>query len=214
MIKGAIFDLDGTVLDSMYVWDGIGVRYLESIGIDAEENLNTILKTFSLEDTANYFKEKYKVLLPKKEIMDAINKMASDCYEKEAPLKPYMKELLKELKERDVRLCIATVTDKHLAEAALERLGVLDYFDDIITCAMVGKNKEEPDIYREALRRIQVKKEEAVVFEDSYFAAKTAKNDGFTVVGVYDKHEKKMSELKELTDFYITNYSKVKEIFL
>ena len=106
-------------------------------------------------------------------------------------------------------MCIATVTDKYLVEAALTRLKVRQYFGEIITTAEVGCGKNKPTIYRTALAYLGTEKHETLVFEDVLHALRTAKNDGFPVAAVYDKHELRQTEMKENSDYYITNYETV-----
>ena len=104
-------------------------------------------------------------------------------------------------------MCIATVTDKLLAETALNSLGVRDYFSEIFTCALVGYSKDKPQIYREAQKHLGTSKKETVVFEDVAHALRVAKSDGFVVAGVFDAHEENQEELKMMADCYIENYS-------
>lgn len=207
MIKGAIFDLDGTILDSMFIWDTIGEDYLLSLGIEPKESLKETFKTFTLEQVAEYYIENYGVTLSVNEIIDGVNKMAEKYYTETVLLKSGVEDFLKNLKAKTVKMCIATVTDKHLVEAALKRLGVRDYFSQIFTCASVGHSKEEPHIYREAQKHLNTEKDETVVFEDALHALKTAKADGFVTTGVFDVHEENQEELKMIADCYIEDYS-------
>ena len=207
MIKGAIFDLDGTILDSMFIWDTIGEDYLRSLEKEPKENLKETFKTFTLEQAAHYYRENYGVTLSVDEIIDGVNKMVELYYTETVKLKPGIEVFLGKLKAKGVKMCMATVTDKHLVEAALDRLGVRDYFSEIFTCASVGHSKEEPHIYREAQKHLNTEKGETVVFEDALHALKTAKADGFVTVGVFDIHEKNQAELKTTADHYIENYS-------
>ena len=206
MIKGAIFDLDGTLLDSMFIWDTIGEKYLRSLGKEPRETLKETFETFTLEQSAEYYREHYGVTLSVGEIVDGVNRMVEDCYKSKVALKKGVAEFLEKLNARGVRMCIATVTDRHLAEAALERLGVRTYFSEIFTCASVGHSKEEPHIYHAALACLGTKKSETVVFEDALYALMTAKNDGFPTAAVYDAHEKKQTEIKAVADFYIVDF--------
>jgi len=206
MIKGAIFDLDGTILDSMFIWDIIGEEYLRSLGKKPNENLKETFKTFTLEQAALYYRENYGVTLSVDEIIDGVNKIVENYYTDSVPLKPGMEVFLEKLKAKGVKMCIATVTDKHLVEAALNRLGVRDYFSEIFTCASVGHSKEEPHIYREAQKHIGTAKNETVVFEDALYALQTAKSDGFVTAGVFDIHEENQEELKKIADCYIEDY--------
>lgn len=207
MLKGAIFDLDGTILDSMFIWDTIGEDYLRSLGKEPKENLKETFKTFTLEQAAHYYIENYGVTLSVDEIIDGVNKMVERYYAETVPLKPGMKVFLEKLKVKGVKMCIATVTDKPLVETALNRLGIRNYFSEIFTCASVGHGKEEPHIYREAQKHLNTEKGETVVFEDALHALKTAKADGFITVGVFDIHEENQAELKTTVDYYIEDYS-------
>jgi len=207
MIKGAIFDLDGTILDSMFIWDTIGEDYLRSLGREPKENLKETFKTFRLEQAAEYYRENYGVTLSVKEIVDGINKMVEKYYANIVPLKPYIKPFLDNLKTKGIKMCVATVTDKHLAEAALKRLGIINYFSKIFTCADVGHSKEQPHIYREAQKHLGTSKSETIVFEDALYALITAKSDGFVTAGVFDIHEDNQKGLKETAYAYITDYS-------
>ena len=207
MLKGAIFDLDGTILDSMFIWDTIGEDYLRSLGKEPKENLKETFKTFTLEQAAHYYRKNYGVTLSVNEIIDGVNKMVERYYAETVKLKPGIEVFLKKLKAKGVKMCIATVTDKHLVEAALDRLSVRDYFSEVFTCASVGHSKEEPRIYREAQNHLGTSKKETAVFEDVVHALRTAKSDGFVTVGVFDIHEENQEELERLADCYIENYS-------
>lgn len=207
MIKGSIFDLDGTILDSMFIWDTIGEDYLRSLGKEPKENLKETFKTFTLEQAAQYYRENYGVTLSVDEIIDGVNKMVKQYYAETVPLKPGIEVFLEKLKEKGVKMCIATVTDRSLAEVALDRLGVRDCFSEIFVCSEVGRSKEEPHIYREAQKHLGTAKGETVVFEDALHALKTAKADGFATVGVFDVHEENQEELKRIADCYIEDYS-------
>ena len=207
MLKGAIFDLDGTILDSMFIWDTIGEDYLRSLGKEPKENLKETFKTFTLEQAAHYYIENYGVTLSVDEIIDGVNKMVERYYAETVPLKPGIEVFLEKLKVKGVKICIATVTDKPLVEVALDRLGVRDYFSEIFTCASVGHSKEEPHIYRAAQKHLGTSKGETVVFEDALHALKTAKADGFVTAGVFDIHEENQAELKTTADHYIKDYA-------
>lgn len=202
-IRGAIFDVDGTLLDSMFIWDTIGESYLRSIGYESKENLNEVFKNMSLRQVACYYQSEYGVTLSIEEIMDGVNAMLEQCYRYEAPLKPGVNQLLAQLSENGIRMCIATATDRYLVEAALERCGVRAYFGEIFTCNEVGHGKDEPHIFEAALRFLGTEKAETVVFDDALYAVRTAKSAGFPVAAVYDSHEKNQVEIRALSDFYL-----------
>ena len=207
MIKGAIFDFDGTLLDSMFIWDTIGEEYLRSLGKEPHEDLKENFMTLTLEEAAVYYREHYGVTLSVKEIVDGVNTMVEQTYRTKVTLKPGIAEYLAWLKENGVRMCVATVTDRYLVEETLERLGVRHYFSEIFTCAEVGFGKDKPIIYQKALEHLGTEKSDTYVFEDLPFALNTAKTDGFPTVGVYDRHEVHQDELKGLADYYIFDFT-------
>ena len=211
-VRASIFDVDGTLLDSMSVWDDIGERYLMSLGISAREGLHDVLNTMSLEQGAAYLKEEYQIDKPISQIVKEVLKIVSDFYRFEAPLKPGVKETLEWLKSSGIRMVIATSGDKELVEAAMERNGVSQYFERIYTCTEVGAGKDEPEIYLKAAGFLQTEPENIAVFEDALHAAETAKTVGFMVVGVYDaSNEENLSRMKEVCDCYYERMDEVIE---
>ena len=207
MIKGAILDLDGTLLDSMFIWDTIGEEYLRSLGKEPHEDLKETFMTLTLEEAAEYYREHYGVTLSVKEIVDGVNSMVEQTYRTKVTLKSGIAEYLAWLKEIGVRMCVATVTDRYLVVETLERLGVRHYFSEIFTCAEVGFGKDKPIIYQKALEHLGTEKRDTYVFEDMLFALNTAKTDGFPTVGVYDRHEAHQDELKGLADYYVLDFT-------
>lgn len=206
MIRGAIFDVDGTLLDSLSIWDTVAEDYLRSLGIEPRENLAETFKTFSLEQSAEYCRSVYGVKQSVKEIMDGIDAMMETFYRQTAPLKPGVTEFLRALAQNGVKMAVATATDRHLIEAALTRCGVRAYFLDMFTCTSVGKSKNEPDIYRAAREALGTKKEDTWVFEDAYHAAKTAADDGFPVAVLFDASEDEQDALKKTAKLYLRSF--------
>ena len=207
MLKGVIFDFDGTIVDSMYIWDNISMDYLRSLNIEPIENLNEVFARMSLEEAAEYYRKNYGVTLSVSEIISGVNKMIKNFYQTKVTLKKGIKEYLDFLHVRGVKMCIATLSDKELVKETLFRLGVSDYFLEVFTCTEFGTGKTTPEIYRTALSYIATSKEETYVFEDALYAAKTAKADGFSVVGVYDAYEPNQLILKDISDVYIKDYT-------
>jgi len=207
MIKGAIFDFDGTLVDSMFIWDTIGKDYLCSLGIEPRENLAETFKTFTLEESAEYYRAHYGVTLSVEEIVNGVNGMIENFYRNTVPLKKGVREFLESLSKDGVKMCIATVTDKYLVEAALTRLKVREYFGEIFTTAEVGCGKNNSMIYRVALAYLGTQKTESLVFEDALHALMTAKNDGFPVAAVYDSHESEQALMRANADYYISDYT-------
>lgn len=207
MLKGAIFDLDGTLLDSMSIWDSVGEVYLRSIGIEPKEDLQRALKPMSLLQSAIYIRDKYEFSLSVEEIMDGINYTVEDFYFYTVQPKKGVIAFLEQMKRHSVKMCIATATDRYQAEAALKRCGMDTFFSEILTCTDVGHGKDEPDIFQKAMEYLGTTKANTVVFEDAYHAVKTAKTDGFITVAVYDLHEKKQAELRSISDCFIENFT-------
>jgi HAD superfamily hydrolase (TIGR01509 family) len=204
-LRGAIFDFDGTLFDSMYVWDTAGADYLRGLGLEPEPNLDRTLSTMSLGQSAAYLKERYHLEQTPKEIMDGVNRTAEHAYFYDVQPKKGAKEFVCRLQESGVRLCIATATDRYEIEAALARCGMGGFFSEILTCTEVGSGKEEPQIFREALRRLGTSRDDTVVFEDACHAIETAKADGFAVAAVYDAHEEKQERIRKAADFFLND---------
>ena len=211
-IRGAIFDVDGTLLDSMFIWDTIGETYLRSIGYEPREKLNEVFKNMSLFQAARYYRTEYGVTLSIDEIMNGVNAMLERYYRFEVLLRPGVAELLAQLQASGVKLCIATATDRYLVEAALERCGVLSCFGAIFTCNEVGHGKDEPDIFEGALRFLGTEKAETVVFDDALYAVRTATEAGFPVAAVYDSHERSQAEVRARSDLYLEDLTQLVEL--
>lgn len=206
-IKGAVFDADGTLFDSMGLWDRAGEIYLRRKGIRPGEDTKEQLETMTMEESAEYFRSSYGIRLERDEIIDEFNRMIYDCYEKVIRIKPGVLQVLEDLKSRNVRICIATSTDRPLIEAALKNNGIDGYFTGLLTCTEAGAGKRNPRIYELAMGILGTKKEETLVFEDAYFAAETAKKSGFTVAVIRDFYsEKDREKLLKLADIYLESW--------
>lgn len=210
-IDGAIFDLDGTLLDSMFIWDTIGEDYLLSRRIEPRENLNQKFKNMSLYQAACYYQSEYGLKESTDEIIDGVNRMIEQLYVEVVQPKPGIPAFLAALYERGVKMCIATATDRHLVEAALSRCGLLDYFSEIFTCTSVGKGKDEADIYETAHNFLGTPRESTWVFEDALYAVMTAKKAGFPVAGVYDKSEANTVAVRTIADIFFYSLEETEE---
>ena len=206
MLKGLIFDFDGTLFDSMFIWDNAGDSYLRSVGKEPEADLQKVLKPMSLLQSAQYIREKYQIPLSVEEIMDGVNRTVEDFYFHTVEPKPGVIAFLEELHRRNIKMCIATATDRYQVEAALQRCKMRHFFCEIFTCTEVGSGKDRPDIFRKAMEHLQTERNTTAVVEDAYHAAHTAKQDGFLVVGVYDSHESRQQGLLQLTDVFLPDY--------
>ena len=186
MNKGAIFDVDGTLLDSMPIWDDASERFLSGLGVKAEPGLNEIMFRMSLDEGAAYLKSAYGLDLSEQEIKDGILGVIRDFYFYQAQLKPGAGEFLAQMKAREIPMYIATSSNREHIRAAFERLGVYNYFDGLITCEEAGAGKSDPRIFLLAADRMGLEPADIFVFEDVIHAIRTANSAGFVTVGVYD----------------------------
>lgn len=207
MIKGAIFDMDGTLIDSMPLWEDCGRVFLSARGITARDDLGETLKSLSMEQTADYLRDAYGISETTSEIIEMINGMVTDAYQRTIPLKRDIAAFLERLRQADVRMCVATATDRPLAEAALGRLGLLPFFERIFTCSEVGAGKDRPDIFEQACAALGTPRGETVVFEDALYAIETARRAGFRVVAIADDASAgDEARIAALSEQYIHNY--------
>jgi len=208
--KYKIFDLDGTLLDSMDAWLNLGKDYLIKKGINHPDNLYEIISAMSMIETATYFQEAFKIDLSTDEIIKEVKKMIEDKYRYDFKLKPYVKEYLQKLENENSIMCIATATPLKLAEAALKRNGIIKYFSFIISCDEVGVGKNKPDIFYLAANKLNAKPSEIAVYEDADFALITAKEAGFYTIGVYDDYFKNArKDIELISDIYIESFKEL-----
>lgn len=203
-IQGAVFDVDGTLLDSMYVWKDVGDRYLRSKGVIPQPDMGEKVRTMSMPQVADYCRREYGLTESPQQIIDEINGLVLQSYREEVQPKKGVPELLDALKARGIKLAVATASDRCLIETALERTGLLPRFDVFLTCTEVGEGKDSPAIFRKAAELLGCPPEAAVIFEDSLYAMKTAKAAGFRVAAVADDsaaHEQK--EIQETADWFV-----------
>lgn len=186
MIRAAVFDVDGTLLDSMPIWRDVGARYLRSLGLAPEPGLADILFPMSFEEGARYLKDRYGLGQSREEVQAGVSAIIDGFYRREVALKPGAASFLAELAERGVPMALATTGDPPLVAAALERLGVAGYFSRTFTCAELDTTKRRPDIYLAAAAYLGVAPAETAAFEDVLHALRAAGDAGFFTVAVED----------------------------
>ncbi len=200
-IKGAIFDLDGTLMDSMPIWERMGSNYLISKGIEPEPGLDEIVKSLSIVQGIAYIRERYGITDQFDEIMREVDRQVEHLYAETVMVKDGMRDLLERLSGQNVAMCVATANNRYHAEAALERNQIAGYFSRIFSCTEVGCGKDDPRIYETARAFLGTPKDQTVVYEDALYAVETAKKAGFPVVGVYDAcSESQWSRICALAD--------------
>ena len=209
MIKSVIFDLDGTLIDSMPVWYNVDRIFLAENGIEAPADISEKVKKMSIEDSSAYFIERFHLSHSQQYVIDRIEQIVADQYVYEVPLKPYAMDLLDYLEIHKIPCCIATSTYPSLALSALERLGINERFEFILTCSDVGKGKTDPLIYMKAAEKLGTLPSETAVFEDSLHCMETASQAGFYTVALYD--ESSADEWKNIVKISDVSFMNLKE---
>lgn len=202
-----IFDLDGSLVDSMWVWGEIDIEYLARFGYTVPPDLQPAIEGFSFFETAQYVKKRFALEDSLEQIMADWNAMAWDKYLYEVPLKPGAAEFLAVCRERKIRLGIATSNSRELVTNVADAHGLHDWFDCILTAGDVGRGKPAPDIYLEVARRLGVSCSRCLVFEDVVAGIQAGKAAGMRVCAVYDEAARQQDAQKRaLADWYIQDY--------
>lgn len=212
-VKAVLFDLDGTLVDSMWLWEDIDREYLSRFDITLPEDLQDMIQGMSFSETAVYFKERFLIPHSLEEIKAEWNEMAWKKYAEEVPLKEGVLSVLKELKNRGISMGIATSNSKELVELVIGKLGVSEYFKSIRTSCEVAKGKPSPDIYQLVAKDLEAEPAECLVFEDIIAGITAGKSAGMKVCSVYDKKSEGDTKKKqELSDYYIHSFSELLNI--
>lgn len=208
--KAVIFDLDGTLVDSMWMWKAIDIEYLGKFGIELPSTLQKDIEGMSFSETAVYFKETFRIPDSLDKIKADWNQMAYEKYTKEVDFKKGAMDFLKFCKKEGIKLGIATSNSRELVDATMEALGANQYFDCIMTSCEVAKGKPAPDIYLAVAGKLGVQPEECLVFEDIEMGILAGKNAGMEVCAVEDDFSMDQIAIKEqLADYYIKDYREV-----
>lgn len=199
--KAVIFDMDGTLIDSMPMWSSLDVKYMNSIGIEPRPDFHEKVRTLTISLAAEYIHEAYNTSQTPAEIEAEFKEMAYHYYSDTIPLKPGVFELVKQLAKAGYKLSVATANDISMTAACLKRLGIYEDFSAVVNCDMAGATKAKPDVFDLACERMKVSREDCVIFEDSLYAIKTAVEAGYSVIGVYEASQSdKWDEICGLTE--------------
>ena len=208
--KAILFDLDGTLVDSMWMWKKIDIEFLGRYGYDCPEDLQKSIEGMSFSETAVYFKERFEIPLSLEEIKACWTQMSIDKYRYEVPLKKGVQEFLQYCKDNGLQTGIATSNGREMVDAVIDSLGIAPYLQVITTACEVNAGKPEPDIYLEVAKRLGVDPEDCVVFEDVPAGILAGKRAGMTVIAVEDDFSKGMREEKcSLADGFINDYFEI-----
>ena len=207
-IQAVIFDIDGTLVDSMRVWYEIDIEYFKLLGISMPPTIQKDIEGMSFTETAVYFKETFQIT---EKTIDDIKldwiRMAHEKYLYEITAKPGARQFMKMLKDKGVKIGCATSNEKSLAMAALKPHGFTEYVDSVRTACEVCAGKPAPDIYLKVAEDLGVCPENCLVFEDIPNGMRAGKAAGMTVIGVEDESAKQYrAEIDELCDYYIKDY--------
>ena len=186
--KAVIFDLDGTLINSMWLWKEIDIEFLGRFGYEYPPNLPDLLGGKSFYETAVFFQDYFKLPLTLEEIMDEWNRMADYKYTHDIQLKPGVREFLALLQSANIRMGIATSNSRELVEGLLKTQDAINFFDTIVTSGEVQKGKPAPDVYLRAAELLQTGPEHCLVFEDVLEGIQAGKNAGMTVCAVEDEY--------------------------
>ena len=205
--KAALFDLDGTLIDSMWMWHEIDELYLKKFNLEVPDDLASSIEGMGFSETAVYFKKRFKLNQTIEQIKSCWNEMAFDIYCNKVPLKNGVIEFLEFLKEKGIKCAIGTSNSIDLAKAVIKSLGIDKYFDSLVTACMVNASKPKPDIYLAAARDLNVDNDKCIVFEDIPQGIISGHSAGMTTVAVEDDYSLDLTEKKkELADYYIKDY--------
>lgn len=206
-IKGAIFDMDGTLIDSLRVWEIIweqlGIRLGFGKGFRPFPEDDKAIRTMLLAEGMEMIHKNYNLGESGKQVHKIAVEITETFYREQVELKDGVAEYLTYLKKNNIPMCIASATAPNLIKFAAERCGIYNFIDKIISCADVGKGKDEPDVFLKALEYLGTNLNETCVFEDSALALTTAANAGFLTVGIFDMHTFDHDILKNTANVYI-----------
>ena len=208
-IKAAIFDMDGTLVDSLMLWDVLwatfGERYLNDKNFAPSLEDDKKVRTLTLEDAMTLLHNNYNLGESVEELLAEANRIMTDFYANSVELKDGVREFLDFCKSRGVKMCIASATAPELIRIALKHCNIEKYFLKIFSCGTIGKGKDQPDVFLQAVNYLGAEIKDTWMFEDSLTAIQTATKIGMPTVGIYDKFNYGQDKIKEIATEYINS---------
>ena len=207
MKRYAIFDMDGTLIDSLMLWDVIwstfGERYLHDKRFVPSPEDDKKVRTLTLKDAMHLIHINYNLGESGEELLALANTIINDFYANSVELKSGVREFLEHCQNKGVRMCIASATAPELLDVALKHCDIEKYFSKVFSCGTIGKGKEEPDIFLQAAEFLGAEIKETWLFEDSLTAIETAVKIGMPTVGIYDRYNFGHDRMKQIATEYI-----------
>ena len=207
--KAAIFDMDGTLIDSLFLWDifwrEAGIRFLNDPDFRPSDADDKAVRTITLRDAMYLIHDHYNLAASGEELFLFINDIITDFYANRVLMKDGAREWIEYCKNSGIRMCIASATAPELIHLALNHCGISDYFETVFSCSVIGKGKEEPDIYLAAMDYFDLRPSDICVFEDSVVAIETATRIGMQTVAIYDRFNYGQDRMKQIADSYIAD---------
>lgn len=209
-VKYIIFDMDGTLLDSLSVWADSDREFITGLGLEYEPKCSLAMKKMHFDSACEYLVKEFSLPFSAEETGKRILEIVEEHYINGVPLKDGAEEFLAAAKKAGIKMCVATSNKKSLAEASLKAKGIMDYFEFVLTSDEVGCGKESPEIFLKAAERLGTVPSETAVFEDSIHAVLSAKSAGFKVVGVYDPLcPEEFEEIEKYADMSVKSFKEV-----
>lgn len=208
-ITGAIFDFDGTLFDSMPIWKGLKFEFLKNIGVELTEQDKKDISGLFLMDAIPLAKERFNLKESVQELLSMFFELLKEKYLEKALPKNNIIPFLDKLKEKGVKIGIATATGEAALIPLLEKFNMLHYFSSIYSTYTVGASKDFPKVYDVVREEMGTDIGTTWVFEDAIYAVKTAKNNGYNVVGIFDESQRNPDEVKEIADIFIKDYNEI-----
>ncbi len=209
-MKGVVFDLDGTIIDSLYVWDILAEEYLRNNNIEYDLTIKEEIKYMNLQESSSYIVDKYRLDKSGEEVLMEIKQTLRKYYEEVFEPKEFVLDYIENLANKDIVMTLASSLEYDLAIMVLDRLEIKKYFDFIITEDLINLSKRSSDFYKYIEDKMKIKAEDIYVFEDSLYSIKSAKKAGFKVVGVLDKYnEEEAKSIIEIADRTINSFKEM-----
>ncbi len=207
-MKGILFDMDGTLLESMEIWITLADKYLESLGLEMPEGLHDEIKAMTLKEALAHFKERFLLDDEVEDMLEATQAILAREYRLSVVKKPHTEALLRRLRSLGHRLAVSTATNDNLALPALDHHKLRGYFDFVQTVQNTGLTKNEPGFWLEGARRLDLEPNQVVVFEDALYAIRSAKKAGMRVIAMEDATMlRDKEEIIALADVYLKDFS-------